>query len=91
MAFSYIAMLIHISMALVYLLFIQIYNLQFAYTFVRYLVGVVYPKNSSDIWNVIWLMPSDVTYCESVFRRSLIENVEVFLAKGRYETTLTFV
>ena len=36
-------------------------------------------------------MPSDITYCESVFRKSLIENVEVFLAKGRYETTLTFV
>ena len=31
-------------------------------------VSVVYPKNSSDIWKVIWLMPYGVTYCESVFR-----------------------
>ena len=28
------------------------------------------------------VIPSDVTYCESVFRKSLHENVEVFLAKG---------
>ena len=27
------------------------------------------------------VMPSDITYCESVFRKSLHENVEVFLAK----------
>ena len=70
---------------------VQTQNLHFTYTFARYPVSVVYPKNSSDIWKVIRLMPYDVTYCESVFRKSLIENVEVFLAKGRYETTLTFV
>ena len=33
----------------------------------------------------------DITYCESVFRKSLLENVEVFLSVGRYGTTLTFV
>ena len=33
----------------------------------------------------------DVTYCESVFRKSSNENVVVFKAKGRYGTTLTFV
>ena len=26
------------------------------------------------------VIPSDVTYCESVFRKSLLENVEVFFA-----------
>ena len=31
------------------------------------------------------VLPSDITYCESVFRKSLHENVEVFLAKGRTE------
>ena len=35
--------------------------------------------------------PSDITYCESVFRKSFVENVEVFLLEGWYETTLTFV
>lgn len=32
---------------------------------------------------------SDITYCESVFRESLNENVVVFNAKGRYGLTLT--
>ena len=32
-----------------------------------------------------------ITYCESVFRKSFRENVEVFLSEGRYGTTLTFV
>ena len=36
-------------------------------------------------------MPSDITYCESVFRRSFIENVEVFFAIRTIRTTLTFV
>ena len=27
------------------------------------------------------VMPSDITYCESVFRKSLSENVEVFLIR----------
>ena len=35
------------------------------------------------------VMPSDITYCESVFRKSSNENVEVFLLKGRDGTTLT--
>ena len=42
-------------------------------------VSVVYSKNSSDIWKVIRRKPSGVTYCESVFRKSFVENVEVFL------------
>ena len=32
-----------------------------------------------------------ITYCESVFRKSFLENVEVFFLDGRYGTTLTFV
>ena len=31
------------------------------------------------------VMPSCITYCESVFRKSLIENVVVFLTNGRTE------
>ena len=31
------------------------------------------------------VMPSGITYCESVFRKSLIENVVVFLTNGRTE------
>ena len=31
------------------------------------------------------VIPSDITYCESVFRKSLIENVVVFLTNGRTE------
>ena len=34
-------------------------------------------------------LPSDITYCESVFRKSFIENVEVFLSEGWHGTTLT--
>ena len=33
----------------------------------------------------------DVTYCESVFRKSFVENVEVFLLEGWHGITLTFV
>ena len=36
-------------------------------------------------------MLCDITYCESVFRKSLNENVVVFYSEGRYGTTLTFV
>ena len=32
-----------------------------------------------------------ITYCESVFRKSFIENVEVFMTRRAYGTTLTFV
>ena len=35
--------------------------------------------------------PSDITYCESVFRKSLLENAEVFFAIRARRTTLTFV
>ena len=35
-------------------------------------------KTFSYICGVIGLCPLDITYCESVFRRSLLENVEVF-------------
>ena len=35
------------------------------------------------------VIPSGITYCESVFRKSSNENVEVFLLKGRDGTTLT--
>ena len=52
-------------------------------------VSVVYPKNSSDIWSVIRRRLSGVTYCESVFRKSFVENVEVFLLEGWHGTTLT--
>ena len=34
---------------------------------------------------------TDITYCESVFRKSFRENVEVFLSEGWHGTTLTFV
>ena len=41
------------------------------------------------ICKVVQEFLSDITYCESVFRKSLIENVVVFLSEGRYGTTLT--
>ena len=34
---------------------------------------------------------SDITYCESVFRKSFSENVEVFLGRRMIRTALTFV
>ena len=34
---------------------------------------------------------TDITYCESVFRKSLNENVVVFFIAGWHGTTLTFV
>ena len=37
------------------------------------------------------VMPSDITYCESVFRKSFTENVEVFLTIRTRRTALTFV
>ena len=36
-------------------------------------------KNFSYICKSDGFMPSDITYCESVFRKSFVENVEVFL------------
>ena len=64
-------------------------RIKLPHTFARYPVSVVYPKNSSDIWKVIRLMPYDVTYCESVFRKSLIENVEDILLNSWEGKTIT--
>ena len=36
-------------------------------------------KTFSYICRVLRFLPSDITYCESVFRKSFSENVEVFL------------
>ena len=36
-------------------------------------------KTFSYICRVRRFLPSDITYCESVFRKSFVENVEVFL------------
>ena len=44
-------------------------------------VSVVRLKNFCDICSVIWQVPSGITYCESVFRKSFSENVEVFLGR----------
>ena len=38
-------------------------------------------KTFSYICRVRRFLPSDITYCESVFRKSLSENVEVFLIR----------
>ena len=46
-------------------------------------------KTFSYICGVMRFLPSDITYCESVFRKSFIENVEVFLSEGWHGTTLT--
>ena len=37
------------------------------------------------------VIPSGITYCESVFRKSSIENVEVFKVMRMIRTALTFV
>ena len=46
--------------------------------------GECYPfiKTFDYICLVVRFLPPDVTYCESVFRKSFIENVEVFLLEG---------
>ena len=41
------------------------------------------------ICEVIRCLSFGITYCESVFRKSFIENVVVFIIAGRYGTTLT--
>ena len=54
-------------------------------------VGVVRKRKMLIFVRSCGLCRSVLHICESVFRKSLLENVVVFNAKGWYGTALTFV
>jgi hypothetical protein len=49
----------------------------------------VFQNNALNLFR--FALIAGVTYSESVFRKSFVENVEVFLLEGWHGTTLTFV